>query len=250
MPNHGNVTKYFKMTPIEFNNKDFEEKTENILFDLYYLDSPFTGFLKDDNCIIEYRDGFANGKFLEYFPDGSLCFEGYYVNGECISSKEWYQNGQIKIEGDNIFTSEGLLAKKGNSWLYKTGQPKEARLENSTQYFSPNGDLAFEVNYLHSGDYKNIITYNNEIMVKYCNKIISNIYPELDQYQYNIEYYFYGWVAALLIDNFGQGTEVIELLIIHKQKSVSDGFMNFKNSYSNWNLNDYISKLGYHIILK
>lgn len=238
------------MKAIDFNNKDFEERTEDILFDLYHLGSPFTGFLKNDNCIIEYKDGFANGKFLEYFPDGTLKIEGYCINGEYISGKEWYQNGQIKIEEDKIFTHEGQLAKKGNSWLYKTGKPKETRLENSTLYFSPDGDLVFEVHYVHSGDYKNTITYNNDIMVKYCDEIISTIYPELDQYQYNIEYYFYGWVATLLTVNFEQGKEVIEVLIKHNQKSVSDGFIHFKKSFPEWDLMNYIEKLGYHVILR
>ena len=74
---------------------------------------------------LQIMDG--NGKGKEYYNDGTLKFEGQYLNCQKNGKgKEYYENGKLKFEGEY---SNGIRNGKGKEYLI-------------------NGDLIFEGEYL------------------------------------------------------------------------------------------------------
>ena len=68
----------------------------------YFNGSPFTGLLVDEKTkkrLGEFRNGYKNGMFLEYYSNGKKNSEGKYINGikEGIHL-EWFLNGNKKSE--------------------------------------------------------------------------------------------------------------------------------------------------------
>lgn len=66
---------------------------------------PFSGLTYElyDNGNMSYYsyyvDGFADGDFVEFYKDGSVCSFNKMKRGQVIESIEWYHDGKIKEEG-------------------------------------------------------------------------------------------------------------------------------------------------------
>ena len=69
--------------------------------DIVYFDGlPFTGLLVDEKTnkkMGEYRNGYRNGMFTEYYANGQKKTEGKFINGvkDGIHT-EWFENKQLK----------------------------------------------------------------------------------------------------------------------------------------------------------
>jgi antitoxin component YwqK of YwqJK toxin-antitoxin module len=50
---------------------------------MYYKGELFTGTLLDGNAIIQFKNGNAHGKSVEYYDNGQLAEECYFENGLC-----------------------------------------------------------------------------------------------------------------------------------------------------------------------
>ncbi len=68
----------------------------------YYNDTPFTGLLISENTNAKwgvFRNGYKNGLFTEYYPNGRKKSKGNYINGvnDGIYTK-WFNNGQLMVK--------------------------------------------------------------------------------------------------------------------------------------------------------
>jgi antitoxin component YwqK of YwqJK toxin-antitoxin module len=157
----------------------------------YFNGSPFTGLLIDKKTNIrwgEFKNGFKNGLFTEYYSNGKKKSEGSFVNGVKVGSHtEWFENGQKeKMQSfDNGIPSgdymgwniKGNLIKKIS---YESGKIKDG-------YYSI---------YDENGTQIKVVTYDNEYIT---NEIYNN-----GKY---ISYYENGNIKSegLIADNGNQG---------------------------------------------
>ena len=90
-----------------------------------YNGKPFTGkcLVKKDSITIEirsYKKGERSGKWVHFFDNGKINYEGKYRNNELNGSyKSYYESGQLKAEGEfnegfyqgpwNFYNSDGSL---------------------------------------------------------------------------------------------------------------------------------------------
>ncbi len=86
--------------------------------------SPFTGILVSENTFIkwgEFRNGYKNGIFTEFYTNGNKKSEGHFVNGiKKGLHSEWYENGKKNKEQNYV---QGNLDGKSIEW-YSNGQIK------------------------------------------------------------------------------------------------------------------------------
>jgi hypothetical protein len=68
----------------------------------YFGGVPFTGLLVDEKTNVkwgEFRNGYKNGLFTEYYSNGKKKSQGNFVNGVKIGGHtEWFENGQKERE--------------------------------------------------------------------------------------------------------------------------------------------------------
>lgn len=76
---------------------------------------PYTGFLvaRYDNGELEsvqqYKDGYGNGIWINYDPDGRKESQGTYVNNKTIGpAKLFYEDGSVKAEGNYEHWKDGV----------------------------------------------------------------------------------------------------------------------------------------------
>ncbi|MDP3359642.1 MAG: FISUMP domain-containing protein [Lutibacter sp.] len=90
----------------------------------YFNGSPFTGLLvekKTNKKIGEFRNGYKNGMFTEYFSNSKKKSEGNFVNGVKEGShSEWHENNN-KMKECNY---EGGILNRAYSEWYSNGQLK------------------------------------------------------------------------------------------------------------------------------
>jgi len=164
----------------------------------YFNGSPFNGLLVDEKTkkrLGEFRNGYKNGTFTDYFANGKKKSEGKYINGikEGIHL-EWFLNGNKKSEckyvngqRDGIFTEwfENKSKKSetncvnGNydglhtEW-FSNGQQKLSYIYNNGNkangkyiIYRENGQKEKEENYSDSnGDVTDEVFYENGQIVK------------------------------------------------------------------------------------
>lgn len=76
---------------------------------------PFTGFLvaRYDNGELEsvqqYKDGYGNGIWINYDPDGRKESQGTYLNNKTIGpAKLFYEDGSVKAEGKYVHWKDAV----------------------------------------------------------------------------------------------------------------------------------------------
>ena len=74
---------------------------------LEYKGELFTGtiFYDDTDPVsyTEYKNGMFDGEDVSYYKNGKLAEKSFYKDGEYISGKEWYDNGQLKSESTHLY---------------------------------------------------------------------------------------------------------------------------------------------------
>ncbi|WP_316824029.1 hypothetical protein [Pedobacter miscanthi] len=116
---------------------------------LRYKGEFFTGTIiytdTDPVSFTEYKDGEFDGREIAYYKNGALSGDCIYENGNYISGKEWYNNGQLRFDsssGNVIWDADGLVVRRDWIYFYKNGNPRTKNDELGNYHLSPNGDVA------------------------------------------------------------------------------------------------------------
>ena len=121
-------------------------------------EQPYTGIVfeqskKTDKRILEceYYQGLMNGRYQEWYDDGTIKYSGYYREGQPEEEwSEWYQNGQ---KSDEITYKNGQRHGVWTEW-YETGEKLYEGTYSKGQEFGKHikwydsGQKAFEYRYL------------------------------------------------------------------------------------------------------
>ncbi len=231
---------------IPYNDIDFEENIYNFFTFMKYKGELFTGTLIDNNLTIEYKNGNAHGRSVEYYDNGQIASDRFYENGEYKDGKEWYPNGQIKYDSigkewylngqlkrdstgqDSYWWDiDGMLAKTNDSWLYKNGQKVNDRnMAGYTCIYSSIGDLAIKTIGNNNGTHKAI--YFDPVL-SYCyEELLFNLYPDLNP-NFPILYTIFGWVGQTYSQNKIKGKMLIHKLMEHNYSHTKDFANNLNN---------------------
>ena len=93
---------------------------------VYFKGTPFTGKLieeKTNRELGEFKDGYKNGLFTKYYPDGKKMTQGKYILGKKEGPHtSWYENGNKK---DEITYDNGVLNGTSSEW-YSNGKIKSS----------------------------------------------------------------------------------------------------------------------------
>ena len=94
-------------------------------------------FEKGENLIGPYKD---------YFPNGTIEFTGYFINGNPASAfSEYYENGALKITGNYRIDSFSKIEKLDTAVFISN--LKYFRMYNDGTFEKPNYGIIFENNY-------------------------------------------------------------------------------------------------------
>jgi hypothetical protein len=216
----------------------------------------FTGtIIYDDTSPIsytEYKNGDYDGDSVSYHKNGKLAEKSFYKDGEYISGKEWYDNGQLKSDDIHLFDREGKQIRIDGSWLYTNGVKRNNQGNGEYYLFSSKGELAIKTIINMSGDYKNTIVFFDNIISDCYKELLINLYPDFDDMFYNTEYYIWGWVAKKFSIDKNNGLSLYKELEQHPNKNIVSTArilleMIKKNEFD---AEKYLTNLGYHTILK
>jgi antitoxin component YwqK of YwqJK toxin-antitoxin module len=108
-------------------------------------------------------NGEKNGKSKEYYDNGQLKFEGEYLDGKKNGkSKEYYDNGRLKFEG------EYLNGKRWNGYiLSNTNKNFKFVIKNGNgkiKVYNNKGELIFEGDYINGVKKGKEYNYNNKLI--------------------------------------------------------------------------------------
>ncbi|GGF23517.1 hypothetical protein [Flavobacterium limi] len=185
---------------------------------LKYKGELFTGTLlyNDTNpfSYTEYKDGDYDGESVSYHKNGQLAETSIYSNGNYISGKEWYDNGQIKYDSikKTKWDKDGIVAFENGCWFYKNGIIKEKYEESNSTIFNPNGEIAIITEY-HSPCSKNIFYHKN--LLSFYPEILIALYPELDSNSHNLKYKVFDWISQVYVKNSKLGERLLTELFVH-----------------------------------
>ena len=126
--------------------------------------TPYTGTLTEnyDNGIIHsqrtFKDGYLNGPFKIFYPDGRIFCEGSYNKFKRYEGifKQYDDNGHLKIEESYI---DGI--KNGRFKFYKDGQlkleghHKDGKVDGVCKSYDENGKFLYELFYMKPIDSPN-----------------------------------------------------------------------------------------------
>jgi antitoxin component YwqK of YwqJK toxin-antitoxin module len=113
-------------------NRDYRLAGDGLLYHSN-SDKLYTGTVSDSsNMILEYQvvEGKKNGKFIVYYPDGTLAQSGYVIDNKNVGEwKYFYTNGELECKGKFIndapqgewvfYYPDGTLKSTG---VFKEGQ--------------------------------------------------------------------------------------------------------------------------------
>lgn len=211
------------MEIIDFNLTDFESNDQDFYTFMKYKGKPFTGTLKDEGEIIQFENGHANGKAEAYNTHGQLIHQDIYKDGESVSSKEWYANGQLLYDSEfeRVWDSKGVLVKDNGHWLYSNQAPKTKGnyFKEGMVYLAPNGAKVAES--VSTDTEEDQVTYYDEVLFKWYHEILINPCPELSSSIYYTNSYtrfIWGWIWKLFLEDPQQANDV--LLSISKHENV------------------------------
>ncbi len=174
-----------------------EYRNESDLFlDVYYDSSPFTGIVEEEELEqTEYLDGYAHGKYILKYKDGSTDTESIYEKGEEIESKSFYQTGEkksiINAKECKLWSKTGMLLLEID---FISGIRKSYFLDGTIKSHSNKNDESYIAQYYNKqGNWVNIqlphnmeklktlVNYNDkEIIVCYFDLIAKEKLPELE----------------------------------------------------------------------
>lgn len=177
---------------------------------LEYNGTKFTGTLIDDNTepksYSEYKNGDLDGDDISYFENGKLAEKNIFKNGEYISGKQWYENGQLRFDSENIgviFDRDGIKTTKDGKWLYKTGKERLVTEDRIFKLFSSDGHLAIshEPSEVIVNNYptQKVYYYHKVLIANYIN-LLEHIYihPEDNcKFRKQIENLLTSWIIEL-----------------------------------------------------
>ena len=91
------------------------DKQGNIITQGEYIEGKKEGewivYVGDSKDVIEYSDGFMNGWYRSYFPDGDLRYEGKYVDDNPNGEHIWYwENKKLRQQGVYV------MGRKNGDW--------------------------------------------------------------------------------------------------------------------------------------
>lgn len=132
----------------------------------YVNNTPFTGKLIDENnkTLGEFKYGYKNGLFTEYFTNGKIKFQGVYVLGKKDGTHTNWNEDDNKISENNF--SNGLRNGLSLEWYPNNTKKFEG------SYLAGNKEGTF-VEYYENGNQKSKIEYSKDFL----NGENKNFYP-------------------------------------------------------------------------
>jgi antitoxin component YwqK of YwqJK toxin-antitoxin module len=224
---------------IIYNETDFEENIYDFFTFMMYKGKPFTGTLIEGKATIEFKDGNAHGRSVEYYGHGQIAVDNVYENGNYKHGKEWYTDGQLKFDsigkewypngqlkrdstGKDSFCwdVDGKLAKINDSWLYKNGiKINETDANGDRLTFSSNGDLAIKTT---PNKEFGVNHFFDRVLSQYYQELLTNLYPELNSdFSYSVRY-ICGWIEKVYCQDAKRGNALIQKLTEHKDANTRE----------------------------
>ena len=223
---------------------------------LTYKGEPFTGtILGDEMSLISYTEftaGYFDGDSVSYHGDGQIAEKSFYKNGECLSTTEWYENGQLKSDENHLYNIDGQLLKINGSWLYPNGTKRNEQGNGENYLFSSKGELAIKTIINMTGDYKNTNIYYDNVLSNCYEEILTNFHADFDSLFYNTEYYIWGWVVKKYSIDNGKGAELLNTLAEHCNQNIAQTAKSLIKSFEENKIipENYVNGIGYHTILE
>ncbi len=181
---------------------------------LKYKGELFTGTLLYDDTnpvsYTEYTNGDYDGEFVSYYKNGQLAEKTIYKNGEYITGKEWYDNGQLRYNSENgniILDKDGIITNKGGIWFYKNGQIRIITEDKETKIYSEKGNLAILIepsDVIVNGYPTSKITYYHKVLKEDYKNLTEYIYLHAEDnsnFRSSGFYLLNSWIIRLYITN-------------------------------------------------
>ena len=260
--------------------KSNDPKIEGNIYDFHtsmrYENKLFTGtILYDDNkTYVQYKNGNVDGRSISYYLNGQIEEDCIYLDGDYISGKHWYRNGQLRYDSENnyvIFDEDGVLTKKNENWFYKNGNERHIFDNNKIKIFSNTGNLAILTepsNLIINGYSPFKKTFFHKILCESYKDLLEHIYiyPE-DNFNYRQVVSLDSWIIELyrtnkkeealniinemindsktkLTENLNYRIKHIEENFIHNSKTLIERLKSGKFDYNNHsNINNNLSKI-------
>lgn len=192
---------------------------------LKYKGILFTGtVLFDDTNPIsytEYKDGEYDGNNVSYHFNGKLSEQSIYKEGQYISGKECYNNGQLKYDFKErtYWDKDGIKAYQNGCWLYKNGIIKIKYEDTQSTIFNSKGEIAITTEYCKPVNQKK---YYHSNLIEYYSEILVDLYPELESHFSNIKFAVFGWISQVYVNDNKLGEELLLNLFSHNSKDIQD----------------------------
>lgn len=189
---------------IEYNETDFEVNYQDYYTYMYYKGEPFTGTLLDGNAIIQFKNGNAHGRSVEYYDNGQLAEESYFKNGDYVSFKSWHLNGEIKSEWSGGKTDsvehdiDGNIILKNNDFFYKNGNFRKRNIAYKTEFYNCEGEITVIIQQTLIEYEKPMFHINKEKFFKCYIDLYFELYPYISSYKDNLGDRIIGWFWYLL----------------------------------------------------
>ena len=170
---HGKGKEYNEHNELDFDGEflysyNFRGKqyaNGKLFYESIYNTKILNGKIFDENEIIKLKNG--NGKVKDYYRDGTLFFEGEYLNGKRHGiCKEYYDNGKVEIE---VEYKNGLKNGKVKEYYYNGKVEFEGEYKNGLrngkgkEFYNDNiGAIKYDGEYLNGLKHgKGCKEYNN-----------------------------------------------------------------------------------------
>ena len=210
---------------INENDSDIQEAEYLSIFEyLWYRDKPFTGTLlyEDGVSYIEFEDGCAQGKYIEYNKDGLKVVDCTLDKGSFICEKTWYDNGMIREDDKLLYDKDGRLIRIDKSWLYPNGQKINDSDDYNYYYFSPDGELAIKRSSSTKEDSKYTYFYYDRVLSECFLQLIFNYYPQESEFNHlNPHRSLWKWAMKTYSIDKNKGLDIFYKLTQYNNEEVA-----------------------------
>jgi len=164
-----------------------DPKIESNMYDFHtfmkYDGKLFTGTIlyEDTKSYVQYQNGNVDGRSISYYLNGQVEEDCTYIDGNYISGKQWYENGQLRYDSENnyvISDEDGILTQKNGNWFYKNGNERLTINEKVTKLFSSTGNLAILIKQ------SDLLNNYSTSKIIYYHKILKEKYKDLQEHIY------------------------------------------------------------------